>query len=202
MLNSPVYINIAFEDVLCEAVINRLLSQVWPEAIIYKKFHGRGSGYLKTHLQAFIHSSRSTPFFVLLDSDNEGCAKKMLDSLSLKAPPYNFILRIAVHEVESWILADYDNFLKVINVKSGHCPVNTDTIKQPKEYILNLARKSASSMIKKSLLPTKDGGALQGPGYNSVMVRFALEKWDIFNASLRSESLKRAVLHLKSFCKR
>ena len=201
MSNSPVYINIAFEDVLSEAVINRLLSQLWPEAVIYKKFFGRGSGYLKSHLQAFINSSKSNPFFVLIDSDNESCAKKMLNSLLQKVPPSNFIFRIAVHEIESWILADFDNLIKTLNVKSGRCPSNLDTIKLPKEYILNLARKSASSLIKKSLLPTKVGGATQGPGYNSIMVRFAMEKWNISNASLHSESLNRAILCLETFRK-
>jgi hypothetical protein len=201
MPNSPTYINIAFEDVLSEAVINRLLSQLWPEAVVYKKFYGRGSGYLRSHLQAFMNSSKSSPFFVLIDSDNEGCAKKLLHSLIKKAPPSDFILRIAVHEIESWVLADFNNLIKALNIKSGRCPSNTDTIIQPKEYILNLVRKSASKSIRKSLLPTKVGAASQGPGYNSVMVQFVMDKWNISNASLNSESLNRTVLCLQTFRK-
>jgi hypothetical protein len=146
-------------------------------------------------------SSKFIPFFVLIDSDNEGCAKKLLDDLVKRTPPSNFILRIAVHEIESWVLADFNNLIKALNIKSGRCPVNTDTIIQPKEYILNLVRKSASKSIKKSLLPTKVGGASQGPGYNSVMVQFVTDKWNISNASLNSESLNRAVLCLQTFRK-
>jgi len=198
MASSPVYINIAFEDILSEAVINRLLSQLWPEAVVYKKFHGRGSGYLKARLQAFMKSSKFIPFFVLIDSDNEGCAKRLLDNLVKRTPPSNFIFRIAVHEIESWVLADFENLKKALNVKSGRCPSNTDSIMQPKEYILDLARKSGSNSIRKSLLPIRVGGATQGPGYNSVMVQFVSERWDIGKASFLSESLNRAIGCLKA----
>jgi hypothetical protein len=196
------YINIAFEDILSEAVITRILSRFFPEARIARRFHGRGSGYLKLHLQAFVNGSRHIPYFVLIDSDRESCAKKFLTTLIKDKPPRQCMLRIAVHEVESWLLADFNNLLKSLKIQSGKCFYNnTDEIERPKEYILKIIDRGAPEVIKKSLIHASCGGATQGPGYNSFMVRFAMEQWNIDAALYHSESLKRAVECISNFRK-
>ena len=111
----------------------------------------------------------------------------------------NLLFRIAVREVESWILADPANLSEFLSVKKTLVPTNTDAIADPKAAIVGLARKSRSKAIRDRMVPRKGSTAKQGPDYNGCLGWFVQKNWDIATAQGNSPSLARTVDRLTSF---
>ncbi|HEX9971235.1 MAG TPA: hypothetical protein VGD14_04115 [bacterium] len=102
-MSDDVIINLAFEDPLHEAVLRKIFSQF--NFAVGKCFSHGGYGYLKTKIQGFNNAARVTPFLVLTDLDQVECAPILIKEW-LPVPKHpNLLFRVAVREVESWVLA-------------------------------------------------------------------------------------------------
>jgi hypothetical protein len=200
MRQLPIYINIVFEDLLSEAVIERLLTHETDRFVIDKRLPGRGCGYIQSKINIFVQASIVQPFFILMDSDRESCAITVLNNMV----PHNqrrqsCLFRIAVHEVESWLLADRKGFSNLLGIPCTMIPVNPESIEDPKQYLINLAKKSRFRNVRDDLVPASNTSAIQGRGYNQFLTRFVRDIWDIKAASLHSESLRRAINAVHSY---
>lgn len=111
----------------------------------------------------------------------------------------NLIFRVAVREVEAWLLADKVNLAGFLHVPERFFPGAPDEIADPKAALLNLARRSRLSDIKGSLLPKRGSTAHVGPGYNECLGGFVRNRWDVRAAAGGSPSLARAMHRLESF---
>ena len=89
----------------------------------------------------------------------------------------NLIFRVAVREVEAWLLADKVNLAGFLHVPERFFPGAPDEIADPKAALLNLARRSRLSDIKGSLLPKRGSTAHVGPGYNECLGGFVRNRW-------------------------
>ena len=69
---------------------------------------------------------------VLTDLDMGECAPTLLNEWLLVPTHHNPLFRVAVREVESWVLADRDRFAKFIGIRKTLVPVNADAIDDPK----------------------------------------------------------------------
>ena len=107
----------------------------------------------------------------------------------------NFLLRFAVNELESWLLADHRNFAKLLKVRADKIASQPDMLPDPKKYIAELARLSPKKTIKADLISAT---GRQGRLYLPIMVKFVNEVWDIEAAMQRSPSLNRCVARLRS----
>jgi len=104
--------------------------------------------------------------------------------------PENLYLRVAVREIESWLLADHHGMRKLLG-KAGGLPANPDTLREPKEHLLGLVARYAAKAVKEDLLAKQGAIASQGLGYNALLSAFVWDTWDPARAATRSESLKR-----------
>ena len=104
----------------------------------------------------------------------------------------DFLLRFAVSEAESWLLADREAIALFFGIAETNIPRNPDSLDDPKLEILRLARRS-SGMLRREMISPWD---LQKPGsgYNIHLQKFAREKWRPIVARHHSESLNRALL--------
>ena len=77
---------------------------------------------------------------VLVDLDRpEPCPADLIESI-LPAPRASKLLfRVAVMEVESWVMADRVAFARFLSVPLHRIPDEPDTILQPKEAIVSIA---------------------------------------------------------------
>lgn len=107
----------------------------------------------------------------------------------------NFLLRFAVNELESWLLADHRNFAKLLRVRADKIASQPDMLPDPKKHIAELARLSPQKAIKADLI---SAAGRQGRLYLPIMEKFVNEGWDIEAAMQRSPSLNRCVAHLLS----
>lgn len=191
-------VNLVFEDELSEYVLATLLECFGKKYLIHHSYPGRGSGYIKSKIQAFNQASAFTPFLVLTDLDNYHCPPVLLNGWFAKPAHPNMIFRIAVREVEAWLLADIEGFSEFTGVSKANFPENPELEPDPKRTLISLTKKSRKRYLREDIIPLNDNASI-GPYYNGRLMEFVLDYWDISRAKRRSESLNRAYKKLKLF---
>ena len=185
---------LAVADPLSEAVVRKILSVVRPEISVTVAIGNRGKGYLQNHAGELNRTARSVPVFLLTDLDTPLSCPAGLIGTWLSAPVQpNLLFRVAVMEVESWVLADRAAFASFLSVPDHRIPVQTDGIRQPKEFIVNLARRSRRKDVRADLVPEAGSTSAVGPAYNPRLIVFVSEVWDPIAAAAASPSLARTV---------
>lgn len=197
---NPVPINLAVEDVLSEAVLLSALQHSGRSFNVGTVYGKKGNGYLRKTIQGWNRAARSTPLLLLTDLDECGCAPALVaDWLPLDRHP-NLIFRVAVREVEAWLLADTLGIMTYLRCKRGTVLSSVpEDLVDPKAEVIRLANLSGSRQIREEIVPRSDSGAIQGRGYNICLMRFVRERWDIEVARQGASSLDRLIERLRTF---
>lgn len=190
-MQSPIAICLAVEDALSEAMLRAIVSQSARDYMVGNCYRRGGFGYLKKTIRGFNQAAKGIPFFVLTDLDKCACPPKLIaDWLPIPKHP-NLVFRIAVREVEAWVLADRTGFGKYFGVDHNRIPSSTDQLEDPKRFLIDLVGRSRNRELREAIIPTPRSTAKQGPDYNRPLSEFVEEKWKIQRAVKHSESLKR-----------
>ena len=197
MISIPV--NLAIEDELSEAVLRRLLRDARRGYSVGTAYGRSGNGYLRRTIAGWNRAARGIPFVVLTDLDNADCPPSLVNSwLTLPKHP-NLLFRVAVREVETWLLSDTIHFAKYLSCPVQQMPGDPEALADPKRALVDLARKSRSSEIRARVVPKGGSTAKQGPDYNACLSTFVRESWNVVDAAARSPSLMRTVTRLRQF---
>jgi hypothetical protein len=193
-------INIAFEDILSQLVMERILNFCGDFSVV-TNLGGRGFGFLKNNAVKYNKAAHSgTSFFMLTDLDTARCPSALISEwLQGYAKADNFLFRVAVTEIEAWILADRKGVSQFLNVSLDLVPSVADAEKDPKRTLVKLAARSRSRRIRTDLVPRTGTTAQVGPNYNGTVGEFVRESWSIEEAMTNSPSLHRAVHRIKNF---
>ena len=191
-------INIAVEDFLSEAVVRKLVQHLNPRFTIGHCYCRGGYGYLKRTLRGFNNAAKGGPFLVLADLEAECPPTQIKEWLPVPIHP-NFLFRIAVREIESWLLADRIGFSSFLGISKNLMPNNVDGIANPKQCLLNLARVSRKSVLREAIVPMPRSTAKVGPDYNGQLIYFVENHWNIIEAARNSPSLDRTVKAVANF---
>jgi hypothetical protein len=108
----------------------------------------------------------------------------------------NFVLRIAERMLESWLLAD-TGLARFIGIPRELLPRNPDAEVNPKQTLVNLARRSKSRSVRNDLVPEEGSLGIVGKGYTPRMSEFIEHHWRPNEAQQRSESLRRALAAIR-----
>jgi hypothetical protein len=190
-------LQIVFEDELSETVIMKLLS-CFGKYTVTASYNKHGSGNIKKEIRSYNNAAKYFPFFILTDLDQKDCPLTLIKEwCKFKKHPH-LIFRIAVKEVESWLLADREGFAKYTAVSVMRIPNCPDNIDDPKELIFSIIKKSPKRILKDDILPRYDGDRI-GPNYNGRLSEFVDNYWEIKRAIQHSPSLKKAYNHLNTF---
>ena len=187
------YVILAVEDRLSEAVATKILHHYGIE--ISRKTGYKGNSYLKQKAQSFNASAyEACGVFMLTDLDSpQDCPPNLIRSWIKGSLNPMFLFRVAVMEVESWIMADREGFAKFLSIPFNRIPGNTDTIPDPKEFLVTLARKSKKRRFREEIIPAPGSRNIVGYGYNTRLREFVREHWNLQNAAAVSPSLKRTL---------
>ncbi len=192
------FLNIIIEDVVSEAVMNRLLSHVGFSGNTTFRIT-RGNGMIKKSISKYKGASRVVPHIVLTDLDRYPCPPALLDDWNVGELPPSMIMRIAVREVEAWLLADRMGVAAFLHTAMEKVPFSPETEDDPKQTLLNVVRKTRKRRLKEEMVPQI--GAHIGPLYNERMCDFVLNYWDIEAAVENAPSLAKSILRISVFCK-
>lgn len=190
-------ISLAVEGLCDEAVLKRLLALYeLPAGPVYGKV---GKDRLDERLKAYRNAGRFQPWIVLRDLDSDaGCAPELVEQSNV-ANTKLFRLHVAVRAVEAWLLADRRAFASFLAVPVTRLPAEPESIVDPKQFVVQLARRSRSKLISSTLVPDANSSAKVGRGYTPRLIEFAARQWDPPVAARSSPSLASLLTHLRAW---
>ena len=162
---NSIYFEIVVEDRLSENILRKAVQHCGSNVgNCYKK---NGCAYIDGKIRAFNNASKYSPFIVIRDLDKYDCAPMLIKTL-IANKNNNLILRIAVRESETWLLADKKNFSKYLGISENSIPDDVENIRNPKEYLIDIARKAKKS-IREDIVPERGTIAKYGKNYNGCL---------------------------------
>ena len=183
-------ISAAVEGPIDEAVVTRILDLTGLEL---GRVYGRlGKDNLRRRIQGFNHAAEYSPWLVVVDLDRCECAP-VLARRWLPAPSTHMCFRVAVREVEAWLLADRVAVAQFLGVSRSLIPGDPDSLDDPKEALVNLARRSRFRSIRNDLVPQEGSGRGVGPAYTTEVTRYVAASWRPEIAADTSPSLRRCI---------
>jgi hypothetical protein len=194
-----ILINLAVEDDLSEAVLKAILNQSNLPFLVGQCLKKNGNGYIKKILPGLKHAAQISPYLVLTDLDNNECPLSLLTKWLPQPKHPNLIFRVAVIEVEAWLLAHRDAFAQFLGISVDLIPYDVDAIPDPKRFLIELTKKSKKRHLKAAIVPTKNSTAKVGKDYNSSLIQFVDQDWHAELAKPHSQSLRRAVNAIDNF---
>ncbi|MEA2064659.1 MAG: hypothetical protein U9P14_13225 [Gemmatimonadota bacterium] len=192
-------INLVVEDELSEAVLREILRQSGRPYEVCACYGRQGNDYIKQKVNRWNNAAKGMPYLVLTDLDRCECAPAKCDHWLPRFKHANLIFRIAVREVESWVLAHREAFAAFLGVRQSLIPPNPDDLDYPKRELIGIASKSRRRELREAIVPPERSTAKKGPDYNGRLSEFLQQKWDVQEAVKNSPSLKKAFNAISSF---
>ena len=193
--SSRIYISLVYEDALHGVVLNRILPANFS---IASPMNFGGRSKIESKILGFNNACQSHPYFVLVDLDTDTCAPSLLHCLFPQGKHPNLIFRVAVHEVEAWLLADAETFSLHTGIGIANIPDYPDNLPDPKQTLINLVRAKARKPIKDAIVPKQGSTATIGRSYNEELSKYVQLSWRPDVARQNSPSLDRAMVALES----
>ena len=187
---------LAVEDELSEAIATKILNSFAIK--ITDTIREGGNAYLREKAPELNRAANGMDIFLLTDLDSpKNCPPRLIRSW-IKGPLHpRLIFRVAVMEVESWVIADRIGIANFLSIPIHRIPRTTDEILNPKEFLVSLARMSKKRKLRNELIPQQGAGIPFGYGYNTRLSSFVRDHWDLERASTVSPSLKRTLERLR-----
>ena len=184
-------IDAAVEGVTDEAVVERLIDHAGGQV---GTVYGRsGKDRLRKKISGYNNAARHAPWFVLVDLDHEKDCAPALREAWLPEPAPCLCFRVAVHEVEAWLLADCETLAGYLGVPVKHMPTHPERLTDPKGALVALARHSRRKDIRDAMVPRAGSGRRVGQGYTGRIIDYATTAWRPDIAARSAESLRRAL---------
>ena len=193
-------ITLGVEDDLSESVAVRLLHEYAPGFTVAEVIGGNGKDPLRQQLHAFRNIAiHQWPVLVLTDQDSpQSCPPALLRQWTQSRPlPSNLLLRVAVLEVEAWLLADRSAIAQWLSISANRVPYDPENILNPKQTVVHLASRSRHRRLREAIAPDRVIGTDRtGPDYNLVMAEFVDNHWNPEAARQYAPSLNRAIIRI------
>jgi hypothetical protein len=198
-----VVISAAVEGLIDEAVVKRLITEAG--ATVGPVYGKQGKKVLRAGINGYNNAGRNRPWIVLVDLDQEAdCAPNLCRAwISQKSPKLCF--RVAVREVEAWLLSDRESIARFLSVPVSRVPIDPESELNPKQTMVNLEAKSKRKSIREDMVPRPGSGRSVGPAYTSRLVEFIQSPealWRPNHAANHSQSLQRCLRCLEQLVER
>lgn len=201
MTSRELAIALIVEDDLSLAVMQKILAFTDRGYTVLRPLVERGVDNIRLSLAKYRNASRALAHVVLVDLDTAPCAAALRAQWGLTTLPDAMLFRVAVREVEAWILADRAGFASFAGILPTKITQAPETLLNPKQALINLVRASHNSRLSKEIVPLQGTSMSKGPLYNERLGAFVREKWNVAAAMEAAPSLKRTVDRLKTFLK-
>lgn len=184
-----VFVAAAVEGDVDDVVLRRILEQFGAKP--YAVYGKQGKNYLREKLNAYNQAARFSPWIVLRDLNHDADCAPLLRAVLLPRPARHMCFRIAVRQVESWLMADAERLADYLTVPISRIPTNPESLNDPKLELVDLARRSRNRAIREDMVPRPTGKRMVGPAYSSRVIEFASNSWRPSVAERKAASLRR-----------
>ena len=194
-MKGTVIVSAAVEGIVDEAVARKLITEAGGRpGTIYGK---NGKAFLRRHIDGYNNAARHLPWMVLVDLDRDAeCAPPFSEEWVHDPAPY-LCFRVAVREVEAWLIADAESLAAFLSVARSRIPADPERLQEPKTEMVNFARHSRRREIWEDMVPREGSGRSVGPAYASRLIEYVETRWRPEVATKRADSLRRAIMCLK-----
>lgn len=157
-----------------------------------------GRAKIAAKVRDYFRTAGRHPWFVLVDLDGDPCPSGLLRSWSVFSHAPSFVCRVAVREIEAWLLADRERFAHFLKVSPATLPAALpEDVAVPKRFIVELAARSRSREIQSDMQPTVRSKRREGPAYSSRLREFIGSYWRPHEARAQSQSLDSCMTRLE-----
>jgi hypothetical protein len=195
-------VTVVGEDALCCRLGERLVFHALPTwRISPQPIDKGGITKLIPDLSRFSRAARfGSPVLCIADTDRECPVLLVRTWLSAKEHHARLLLRLAVTEAESWLLADHVGMFAQFRTPLSKLPERPDELGDPKGVLMQLLSRYAPAAIRRDMLVTDQAGRpRRASGYAAQLGAFTEGAWDPARAASRSPSLKRALDRLTAW---
>lgn len=179
----------AVEGDIDAAIARKLLAEAG--GTIAQVYGLRGKSHLERQIQGFNNAARFSPWLVLVDLDMDAACAPPFRQKWLPDPASQMCFRVAVREVEAWLLADRERLARFLQVSPARVLKEPEQSERPKEEMVKIAGRSRSRAIREDMVPRYRSGRAIGPAYTSRLVEFVEHVWNPSTAERASPSLAR-----------
>lgn len=193
----PLFLNLVYEDPLSLATMKKILTLYQGRVCLGSLRNAEGFGKIRLNIRKYNVASQYFPYFILTDLDAGACAPSLINEWLPEGRRPSLLFRVAVREVEAWLLGDDDSFSTFLGIPKIKIPKDPDLLMDPKDKIFSLVRSSRKRDLREAILPTPQSRI--GPAYNSVLPRFVRDSWDPVQAARHSPSLEKTLSAVDRF---
>lgn len=185
-------VTIAGEGRLDLDVAEKLVSYYGGE--VGNRYDRGGKPGVQSKIDGYNNDAKHTnmPWLVLLDLNSDECPPSLRNKLLNEAAP-SMCFRIAVREIESWLMGDAENLASYFGVSRVLVPPEPEKLNDPKESLIQLAKKSNKREIREGIARKGSAQLEPGPRYTALMRKYAHNHWRPEVAAERADSLRRAM---------
>jgi len=158
-----------------------------------------GFARIREKVPAFLDMAKAGLFtLTLTDLDKIECAPSLIRdwfSVSPRSPidlPAEIMFRVAVREVEAWLLADRCALAQFLGIPKRNFPDTPEDLYDPKSHLLDVIRRKGRKKWHREMLPLSPTASI-GPEYNRKLVEFVKTRWNPITAACTSRSLSRTI---------
>jgi len=195
-LSAPreIVIQAAVEGPVDEVVLGRVVRE--SGGVLGVVYGRNGKAHLRQRIYGYNNAAAHYPWIVLVDLDNDAECAPPLREKWLPKPAQHMCFRIAVREVETWLLADREAIARFLGVGLLAIPDSPELLYDPKQMMVTLAGRSRRRNIREDMVPRRGSGRKVGPAYTSRLIEFAGNLWTPSTAALNSDSLRRCLARI------
>lgn len=192
-------------SLVVDTLVEGLLDESVARKLIVHCGHVPGDGYGKNGIDYLrakapgfnVKASYGNPILMLVDfMDTRLACPPAVLATWLPTRCERLLLRVVVPEIESWLLADRDGMAAFLGVPSALIPAAPETLANPKQTLVNLARRSRRRHVKAAMVPADGVSAAVGPEYVVALQEFVGSVWDAEQAQVNASSLQRTLARL------
>jgi hypothetical protein len=162
--------------------------------LVYGK---QGKPHLRERVSGYNNAARHVPWLILVDLDRDADCAPPFAAQWLPRPAPLLCFRVVVRAVEAWLLADVETLSGFLGVARSRIPTHPEALDDPKAALVNLARASRRTAVRKDMVPREGSGRPVGPAYSSRLIEYVVNHWRPDVAAARAESLDRAIRCLR-----
>lgn len=140
-------------------------------------FGQNGKSHLLKNLPKWNRGADYAPWMVVVDLDVTFDCPGLAAQEWLPTRGAFMSFTIAVREMEAWLLGDPDRVSRFLGVAASTIPTRPEELADPKQALINIARRSRRREVREGLVPREGSGRAVGPTYVSDLSEFAESSW-------------------------
>ncbi|GHV35250.1 hypothetical protein FACS1894187_07550 [Synergistales bacterium] len=192
---------LAVEDALSEHV-GRKIAYTTGLSVTEQPHINNGKSNLQKNFPKYCQLAQREAVLLIVDMDRSSnkrpCPSALINEwVRGRTIPPKMFFRVAVHEVEAWLMADHEAMRALLGGQPK-LPTNPDSLEDPKMELLNLLKRTRK-YVRDNVVRVSGSELSQGLEYNAVLGKWVDETWSPERAAQKSDSLGRALRRLQAY---